>query len=317
MIDTGVDSRHPDLARNLWSNKREANGKKNEDDDRDGYVDDVSGWNFVNDSPNVNDDHGHGTAMAGIIAAETNNRQGIAGVMWQASLMPLKALDSTGSGAISDVVEAIDFATSHGAAVINCSFGTEAFSQALLDAINHASLSGALVVASAGNNGWDLSQTPYYPAGYSASNLIAVAATNNADQLATFSNYGANNVHIAAPGIDVLTTYPNNRYVTLTGTSATAPLVAGVAGLLKSRRGFVSAQWIRKVIIDSARKVSSLNGIVSSGGVVSTGEAIVAFIKNEEEGGSTGGPGGGPGGDPGADLAEDRVAIPEAINPAE
>ncbi len=217
VIDTGVDTRHPDLARNLWSNKREANGKKNEDDDRDGYVDNVSGWNFVNDTPNVNDDHGHGTAMAGIIAAETNNRQGIAGVMWQASLMPLKALDSTGSGAISDVVEAIDFAVSHGAGVINCSFGTEAFSQSLFDAINRASLSGVLVVTSAGNNGWDLSQTPYYPASYAASNLIAVAATNNNDLLATFSNYGANNVHVAAPGIDVLTTYPNNRYVTLTG----------------------------------------------------------------------------------------------------
>ncbi|MBL8189756.1 MAG: S8 family serine peptidase, partial [Acidobacteria bacterium] len=296
VIDTGVDTRHPDLARNLWSNKREANGKKNEDDDRDGYVDNVSGWNFVNDTPNVMDDHGHGTAMAGILAAEANNHQGIAGVMWQASLMPLKALDSTGSGAISDVVEAIDFAVSHGAGVINCSFGTEAFSQSLLDAIARASLSGVLVVASAGNNGWDLSQTPYYPASYAASNLIAVAATNNSDLLATFSNYGANNVHIAAPGIDVLTTYPNNRYVTMTGTSAAAPLVAGVAGLLKSRRGFVSAQWVRKVMMDSARKVSSLNGVVSSGGVVSAGESIALFIKNEEEGGAAGNPGGGPGG---------------------
>ncbi|MDX2040107.1 MAG: S8 family serine peptidase, partial [Acidobacteriota bacterium] len=297
VIDTGVDTRHPDLARNLWSNKREANGKKNEDDDRDGYVDNVSGWNFVNDTPNVNDDHGHGTAMAGILAAETNNHQGIAGVMWQASLMPLKALDSTGSGAISDVVEAIDFAVNHGAGVINCSFGTEAFSQSLLDAISRAASSGVLIVASAGNNGWDLSQTPYYPASYAASNLIAVAATNNSDLLATFSNYGANNVHVAAPGIDVLTTYPNNRYVTLTGTSAAAPLVAGVAGLLKSRRGFVSAQWVRKVIVDSARKVPSLNGKVSSGGVVSAGESIALFIKNEEEGGLAGSPGGGgPGG---------------------
>jgi len=156
VIDTGIDVNHPDLADNLWVNKREAKGKKHEDDDRDGYLDDINGWNFVNDNDNVSDDHGHGTAMAGIIAAEGNNRQGIAGVMWQASVMPLKALDSTGSGSISDVVEAMDYAVAHGASVINCSFGTDAFSQSLLDAINRASMSGALVVASAGNNGWDL-----------------------------------------------------------------------------------------------------------------------------------------------------------------
>jgi subtilisin family serine protease len=157
VIDTGVDTSHPDLARNLWVNVQESKGKQGEDDDGDSYVDDIAGWNFVNDSNNVTDDHGHGTAMAGIIAAEGDNREGIAGVMWQAAIMPLKALDSTGSGTISDVVEAIDFAASHGASVINCSFGTDGYSQALLEAINRASMSGALVVTSAGNGGRDLS----------------------------------------------------------------------------------------------------------------------------------------------------------------
>jgi subtilisin family serine protease len=184
VIDTGVDVNHPDLAHNIWVNKREEKGKKNEDDDRDGYVDDVNGWNFVDDNNNVKDDHGHGTAMAGIIAAEGNNGRGIAGVMWQAGIMPLKALDRAGSGAISDVVEAMDYAVEHGASVINCSFGAETFSQSLFDAINRAARSGALVVASAGNNGWDLSQTPYYPASYTASNLITVAASTNGDMLA-------------------------------------------------------------------------------------------------------------------------------------
>jgi subtilisin family serine protease len=190
VIDTGVDTRHPDLTRNLWGNKREEHGKKGEDDDGDGYVDNISGWNFVSDSGDVTDDQGHGTAMAGILAAEGDNREGITGVMWRASIMPLKALDGTGSGTILDVAEAIDFAATHGASVINCSFGTDAYSQTLLDAINRASMSGVLVVASAGNDSRDLSQTPYYPASYTASNLITVAATTNGDQLAEFSNWG-------------------------------------------------------------------------------------------------------------------------------
>ena len=131
---------------------------------------------------------------------------------------------------------------------------------------------------------------------YTASNLITVAATSNGDLLAPFSNYGANQVQIAAPGIDILTTYPNNQYVTLTGTSAAAPLVAGVAGLLKTMRGWVSAQWVRSAIIEGARSVSALNGKVTSRGVVSTGEAIAVFVKGNN-GGGTGG--GGTGGDPG------------------
>ena len=138
VIDTGVDTRHPDLTQNLWVNQAENRGKRNEDDDRNGFMDDVQGWNFINESNDVSDDNGHGTAMAGIIAAEANNNIGIAGVMWQASVMPLKALDATGSGSISDVVEAMDYARANGASVINCSFGTPAFSQALQEAIQRA-----------------------------------------------------------------------------------------------------------------------------------------------------------------------------------
>ncbi|HEV2667441.1 MAG TPA: S8 family serine peptidase, partial [Blastocatellia bacterium] len=298
VIDTGVDITHPDLIRNIWVNKREEKGKKNKDDDHDGYVDDINGWNFVDDTADVADDHGHGTAVAGIIAAEGDNNQGVAGVMWQAGILPLKALNSSGSGAISDVVEAMDYAVEHGASVINCSFGTDAFSQSLLDAINRASMSSALVVASAGNNGWDLSQRPYYPASYTATNLITVAATTNGDMLATFSNYGGA-TQVAAPGIDVLTTYPGRGYVSLSGTSAAAPLVAGVAGLLKTIRGWVSAQWVRKAIIDGARAVPTLDGKVASSAVVSTGEAVAVFTKKIDDsdgGGGGGGKGGGGGG---------------------
>ncbi|MBO0723407.1 MAG: S8 family serine peptidase, partial [Blastocatellia bacterium] len=279
VIDTGVDIRHPDLWHNIWANKQEHVGKKGEDDDRDGYIDDISGWNFVNDSNDVTDDNGHGTAMAGIIAAEGNNSEGITGVMWRASIMPLKALDSTGSGTIFDVVEAIDFAATHGASVINCSFGTDGYSQALLDAINRAEMSGALVVTSTGNGGRDLSQKPYYPASYTAGNLITVAATAGGDQLADFSNWSESQVQIAAPGIDILTTSPNGEYASVTGTSAAAPLVAGVAGLLKTIRGWTSAQTVKQALIDGARKSDFLRGKVLSGGLISADRAIDIFTK--------------------------------------
>jgi len=291
VIDTGIDSSNRDLVHNLWVNQAEAKGEASQDDDGDGYVDDVAGWNFVNDTNDVADDHGHGTQVSGIIAAEGNNAAGITGVMWQASLMPLKALDASGKGTVAGVIEAIDFAVAHGAAVINCSFGTGAYSQGLLEAINRASMSGTLVVAAAGNSGKSLDRAPYYPAGYNAGNLISVAATTNGDQLASFSNWGASGVQIAAPGIDVLTTQRGGGYVSLTGTSAAAPLVAGVAGLLKTVRGWVSAQTVRQSLIAGARSVPGLAGKVSSGGVVNAGGAIKALNRGGDKNGYSAGKG--------------------------
>lgn len=296
VIDTGVDLKHPDLNKNLWVNKAETNGKKNADDDQNGYIDDVNGWNFVADNADVSDDNGHGTAMTGIIGAETENRLGIAGVMWKASILPLKAIDATGSGAISDVVEAMDYAVAHGATVINCSFGTDGYSQSLYEAIHRASMAGVLVVASAGNSARDLDQTPYYPASYNLNNIISVSATTNTDQLANFSNWGKNSVHVAAPGVDILTTTVGGRYNMISGTSAAAPLVAGVAGLLKTLRGWASAQYIRQSLLLGVRKVPSLDGKVASAGVISAGDAIKMFLNNNGNPGSGDPGGGGPGG---------------------
>jgi RHS repeat-associated protein len=297
VIDTGVDINHPDLADNIWVNKREDKGDRDKDDDRDGFVDDINGWNFVSDNGDVADDNGHGTAMAGIIAAEGDNRKGIAGVMWRASILPLKALDSTGSGAVSDVIEAMDFAVEHGAQVINCSFGTEGASQALFEAIERAERAGVVVVASAGNSGQDLAFFPQYPAGFNAGNLITVAATDNRDLLATFSNYGAAQVHVGAPGVDILTTRRGGGYVTVTGTSAAAPIVAGVAGLLKTQLSWVSAQSVRQSLIEGVRKAPALDGRVLSGGAVDIPGAITVFLsKNGGDGGGGGGGGTGGGG---------------------
>ncbi|HKX28403.1 MAG TPA: S8 family serine peptidase [Blastocatellia bacterium] len=186
----------------------------------------------------------------------------------------------------------MDYAAAHGASVINCSFGTEGYSQALLDAIDRAAASGVLVVASAGNQGADLAHTPYYPASYNLGNLIAVAASTNTDQLAEFSNWGADHVQIAAPGVEIVTTSAGGGYLRLTGTSAAAPLVAGVAGLLKTLRGWVSAQTVKQSLIDGARRSDSLSGRVSSGGVLSAGNAIAALMS------SLAGPPAGSGGEP-------------------
>ena len=187
--------------------------------------------------------------MAGIIAAKGDNQQGIAGVMWRASILPLKALDSTGSGAVSDVIEAMDFAVDHGAQVINCSFGTEALSQALFEAIKRAERAGVVVVASAGNSGQDLAFFPQYPAGYNAGNLITVAATDNRDQLA-LSQTTARRRYTSGAGSGYPDDARGGGYGTVSGTSAAAPIVAGVAGLLKTQLSWVSAQSIRQSLIE-------------------------------------------------------------------
>src|SRR5882762_499584 len=148
--------------------------------------------------------------------------------------MSLRVLDNTGTGDVGDAVEAIDYAVGHGAEVINLSWGTSGYSLTLKDAIDRALRRGVVVVCSAGNNGQDVDATPYYPASFGSRDLIVVAATDNFDQLTTWSDYGRSNVTVAAPGNSILTTQMGGGYATVSGTSASAPLVSGVAGLLKS-----------------------------------------------------------------------------------
>jgi serine protease len=262
VIDSGIDFTHPDLANNQWNNPAPS--------DRG----DLHGWDFVEDSAEIKDEQGHGTAVAGIIAAEGNNTVGVTGVMWRASLMSLRVLDNTGTGDIAGAVEAIDYAVAHGARVINLSWGTAAESVALKDAIGRANKGNVIVVCSAGNGGHDLNASAYYPASFALPNLVAVAATDNMDQLASWSNWGARNVSVAAPGTNILTTQMGGGYWNVTGTSAAAPVVAGIAGLLKTYRPFANTRLIARAISDSARQVASLAGKVSSGGVASAAGAL-------------------------------------------
>ena len=188
VIDTGVDYDHPDLTPNMWSGL---------------------GWNFVEDNDDPMDIHGHGTHVAGTIAAVADDGFGMAGVAWEARVMALKALSNSGSGWTSDIAEAVTFASTNGADIINMSLAGGSYSQALYDAI---AASDALVVCAAGNSGSDNDSSPQYPAAYNLDNIVSVAATDSADKLASFSNYGPESVDVGAPGVAILSTVPGATY---------------------------------------------------------------------------------------------------------
>lgn len=281
VIDEGVDISHPDLRGNIWRNADEIpdNGK---DDDNNGYVDDVSGWDFYNGDGTVYDPDPvsgngdeHGTHVAGTIAAEGDNDRGIAGVNWRATIMPLKFLGPSG-GYTSDAVEAINYAVKNGATISNNSWGGGGYSQALSDAISQADAASHLFVAAAGNSGVNTDNTKHYPSSYSNPNVISVAATDSADQLASFSNFGANTVDLAAPGVGILSTLPGGSYASYSGTSMATPHVAGVAALLKSMDPGLGDAQLKSKIIQSVDNKDGLEGKTVTGGRLSAAGAIGA-----------------------------------------
>ncbi|HKQ52746.1 MAG TPA: S8 family peptidase, partial [Pyrinomonadaceae bacterium] len=277
VLDSGVDFTHPELASNAWANSREkANGV---DDDKNGFVDDASGWDFVADTRDASDVQGHGTGVAGIIAAQGNNAAGITGVMWRAALMSLRVLDKAGEGDVATAAEAIEYAIANGAQVINCSWGTDGASTPLREAISLAARRGVVVVTSAGNDGRDIELTPRYPASFTQDNVIAVASTTSSDLLAEWSNWGVRHVTVAAPGVDILTLKPGGEYQTMSGSSASAPLVAGVVGLIKTQRPWLNAERTRAMILLGARPVSSLSDKVTSGGIVNADFALASLSR--------------------------------------
>lgn len=271
VIDEGVDVSHPDLSGNIWANPDEIAGNK-KDDDNNGYIDDVNGWDFYNDDKSVYDPDPvsgkgdeHGTHVAGTIAAVGNNGTGVTGVNWQARIMPLKFLGPDG-GYTSDAVAALNYAVKEGVKISNNSWGGGGKSQALQDAIARADASGHLFVAAAGNAGTNNDTTPHYPSNYSNSNVISVAATDDRDALASFSNFGASTVDLAAPGVNILSTLPGSRYAPYSGTSMATPHVTGVAALLKSQNPALDDGQMKTYILQSAEKKNSLETKVASGG---------------------------------------------------
>jgi len=245
VIDTGIDYFHPDLASNIWTNAREIPGNA-VDDDQDGYIDDWLGFDFVSHDPDPIDDHGHGTHVAGIIGAVSDNGRGIAGVAWKVRLMALKAFNEEGEADVADVVEAIGYAVEHGAQVLNASWGTIDQSVALSEAVRDAARAGVLVVCAAGNL---RSQRPLYPA--ALEETMAVAATTAWDKRALFSSYG-DWVDIAAPGQSILSLWLNAHYLVLSGTSMAVPHVSGAAVLLWSVHPEFTAEQVRNALVQTA-----------------------------------------------------------------
>ena len=262
VIDSGVDYNHLDLLENIWKNP-------------DTSAPDVRGYDFHNNDADPMDDNGHGTHVAGTIAA-ANNGQGVVGVNWTAKIMPLKFLDSSGSGSTSNAIRAVDYAVAKGAKLSNNSWGGGGYSQALYDAINRANAAGSLFVAAAGNGGSDgvgdnNDTTPHYPSSYNLDNIIAVASTTRTDSKSGFSNYGLKSVDLAAPGASIYSTLPGGTYGSKSGTSMATPQVSGALSLLLSKESTLpdtaaEAAAAKAAILSSVDKTSALAGKVVSEG---------------------------------------------------
>jgi thermitase len=241
VIDTGTDWNHPDLKANIWTNPNEVAGN-NKDDDGNGVVDDVHGYDFLDNDADPNDsvsqqNPGHGTHCAGIIGAVGNNGVGTSGMAQQVSIIPLRFIGPTGQGDLMAAIKAIDYAVAVKADVISASWGAQvAASQAtpLIEAIGRADAAGITFVAAAANNGANNDSTPMFPANAEFASVIAVAASDDADGKPSWSNYGKAMVALASPGLNIMSTLPNASYGNLSGTSMATPLVAGLVALLKS-----------------------------------------------------------------------------------
>ena len=277
VVDSGNYMAHADLKANIWRNPGEVAGNRI-DDDKNGYVDDVNGWDFAHDDNTLYhgyDEDDHGTHVAGVAAARGNNGVGISGVAWRSRIMPLKYIGPGGGGYTSDAVAAVDYAIRKGAAVINISSGCDdCFNQSMLDAMRRADAAGRLVVTTSGNSGRDNDSTQHYPCNYASANIICVAATDNRDALAGFSNYGSSTVDLAAPGVDIPSTVPNNSYASYTGTSQAAPHVAGVAALVKSKYPGITDTSIKSRILRSVDRKTGLSGKTVTGGRLNAARAL-------------------------------------------
>jgi len=260
LIDSGVDLTHPEFQGVL-----------------------IPGYDFVNHDDSPEDDSGHGSKVCGILGALGNNNVGIAGVAWDIdiAIMPLKFMKDNGgktTGSLSDAVDAIYYAVDHGANIINASWGFYSYSNALEDALNYAKNHGVLFVASAGNNGQDNDENDHYPSNYPLDNIIAVAALDTSGSLAGFSNYGAKNVDIEAPGVGIMTTTFNSGYVSwVSGTSFATPFVTAVAAMMLSQSPSLDYAAMRSIILDTATKTPGSSSVmVASDGCVNAYQALLA-----------------------------------------
>lgn len=293
VLDTGVDYAHSDLADNMWVNQKEKDGVPGVDDDANGYVDDIHGWDAVSDGrsqthygqvgdPDPMDDFGHGSHVAGTIGAVGGNGIGVVGVNWQVSIMAVKFLDENGSGASADEYRALRYILSNKVDVVNGSYGGGGRSKLIEMALKEGMEKGILFVFAAGNDSANNDSTPSFPANYPLDNVISVAATDARDQLAEFSNFGQQSVHIAAPGVSILSTVPHTMETALgaydiySGTSMATPHVAGAAALLLAAEPALRGNpaGIKQRLMETVDFRPNLASRVKSGGRLSISRAI-------------------------------------------
>jgi thermitase len=276
VLDTGVDYTHTDLVSNIWFRPDNVPSYK---DAELGTFNDERGFDAAGDLSDPMDDNGHGTHCAGIIGAEGDNDEGVAGVNWKVQIMPLKFLGRGGFGTTKDAIEAINYAIDRkrngvNIRIISASWGSTAYSKALEDTIRAAGEEGILFVAAAGNDGSNNDTRPHYPSNYDLPNVVSVAALDRNDQLASFSNYGVKTVHIAAPGKDILSTWLNDDYREASGTSMATPYVSGVAALILANEPNLSVEKLRERLLKSVDKIDSLTDKIQSGGRVNAAKAL-------------------------------------------
>ncbi len=279
VIDTGVDYNHPDLAKNMWINKGEIPGD-NIDNDHNGYVDDIYGWDFYNQDASVyayeeedgqqrasyEDNDNHGTHVAGIIAAVANNNQGIAGIASNVNIkiMSLKVNGGTnGSGNMDNAVQAINYAEKMGADICNISWGALGYTQQLRDTIKNSKM---LFVAAAGNFTADNDLQPVYPASFHFNNMISVTAIDALGQLGEKADFGLKSVDVAAPGIDIYSTVVGG-YDYMSGTSMAAPQVSAIAALVYAAGNKPDAAQVKSIILNNVKELSQLKGVIKYNGI--------------------------------------------------
>jgi thermitase len=275
ILDTGIDTDHPDLKSNVYKSGDKPNNGK--DDDKNGWVDDTYGLDVIKGKGSGEDDNGHGTHVSGIVGGRGNNDVGVSGTCWSTKLLAVKFMNSKGKGSTSDAITGIDYAVKQGFKIINCSFGSSSKSSSLHDAVDYAQDHNVLLVVAAGNDSENIDKHPLYPASYTDSNILAVAASTSDDTLADFSNFGSDDVDVAAPGESIYSTYLNGGYRVLSGTSMAAPYTAGVAALLRKQESDATYGNLRYAIRHKVDKPPALNGKVAYDGRLNAEKALAAI----------------------------------------
>ncbi len=274
VVDTGIDSKHKDLEKNIWKNPKTYPKGKIE-----------FGWNFVNNTPNPKDEHGHGTHVSGIIGAVANPRTGVSGVAHRVSIMAVKYYSDTNSGAVNlkNTIKALHYAIDHGARIINYSGGGPEYSHEEYLAIKKAAENGIIFICAAGNEHQNVDQksNAYFPASYHLGNMISVAATDIHNNLLSSSNWGKNTIDVAAPGENIYSTLNEGRYGYMSGTSQATAFVTGLAALLLAHNPSLTPYQVKKIIMNSVDHFSQLNDKITTSGRVNAYLALMQLKKKD------------------------------------